>query len=382
MLSDDETAQRTAIDDFKTWASSKWKSYHIKELPEQLRGAGDLILCKTNGEAAHISQVLFETANVPHVLKQALSHKSLAPWIAKVLHGSAGDILEKSCFMKNAESYGIAEAEEKWHVLKAMDDHPHAPALHIPEVLSKLSHMEGLPDICLNSADNSVIVSTVHRAKGSEAEHVYWVDSPYVYKNQEEQEENIADAVKAAYVAITRAKEDVHMLKFDDKFRMKCIQNNRWIQTNYPSNKRTTSSTSTIKAAKSMYCKGIAMAAGDVCPDSFADKEYAETAQSVLASMEPGMPVDLYPNETEHCFDIYFDGQQIGRTSAAFTDALFAGFEATNHNKYWPKSIRDAYIAAVTTEISTGSPNVAEEYSKAGCWLGIELGGFPILEWY
>lgn len=382
MLSDDETAQRTAIDDFKTWASSKWKSYHIKELPEQLRGAGDLILCKTNGEAAHISQVLFETANVPHVLKQALSHKSLAPWIAKVLHGSAGDILEKSCFMKNAESYGIAEAEEKWHVLKAMDDHPHAPALHIPEVLSKLSHMEGLPDICLNSADNSVIVSTVHRAKGSEAEHVYWVDSPYVYKNQEEQEENIADAVKAAYVAITRAKEDVHMLKFDDKFRMKCIQNNRWIQTNYPSNKRTTSSTSTIKAAKSMYCKGIAMAAGDVCPDSFADKEYAETAQSVLASIEPGMPVDLYPNETEHCFDIYFDGQQIGRTSAAFTDALFAGFEATNHNKYWPKSIRDAYIAAVTTEISTGSPNVAEEYSKAGCWLGIELGGFPILEWY
>lgn len=284
--------------------------------------------------------------------------------------------------MKNAESYGIAEAEEKWHVLKAMDDHPHAPALHIPEVLSKLSHMEGLPDICLNSADNSVIVSTVHRAKGSEAEHVYWVDSPYVYKNQEEQEENIADAVKAAYVAITRAKEDVHMLKFDDKFRMKCIPNNRWIQTNYPSNKRPTSSTSTIKAAKSMYCKGIAMAAGDVCPDSFADKEYAETAQSVLASMEPGMPVDLYPNETEHCFDIYFDGQQIGRTSAAFTDALFAGFEATNHNKYWPKSIRDAYIAAVTTEISTGSPNVAEGYSKAGCWLGIELGGFPILEWY
>lgn len=369
MLLEDETTQKAAIDAFKSWANLKWKSYDMKELPKQLHGAEDLILCKTNGEAAHISQILFENADVPHVMKQAFRHKSLAPWIAKVLFGSDGKILEKHCFMKNAEEFEIDEAEGKWRTLKAMDDHPHAPALHIPEVLSKLSHMEGLPDICLNSADNSVIVSTVHRAKGSEAEHVYWVDSPYAYKNQAEQEENIADALKAAYVAITRAKEDVHMLKSDDKFRMKCIPNNRWIQTGISSNKRS-------------YCKGIAMEAGDVCPDSFADREFAKDAQAALARLEPGMVVDLWANEKRRCFDIYFDGQQIGRTSEAFTNALFAGFEATNHTRNWPNKITDVYVAAVTTEISTGSSTVAEKYSKTGCWLGIELGGFPILEWY
>ena len=67
-----------------------------------------------------------------------------------------------------------------------------------------------------------------------------------------------------------------------------------------------------------MYCKGIAMAAGDVCPDSFADKEYAETAQSVLASMEPGMPVDLYPNETEHCFDFILMGSKLAERRGVY----------------------------------------------------------------
>ena len=369
MLLEDETTQKAAIDAFKSWANLKWKSYDMKELPKQLHGAEDLILCKTNGEAAHISQILFENADVPHVMKQAFRHKSLAPWIAKVLFGSDGKILEKHCFMKNAEEFEIDEAEGKWRTLKAMDDHPHAPGLHIPEVLSTLSHVDGLPAICLNNAGNSAVVSTVHRAKGSEAEHVYWVDSPYAYKNQAEQEENIADALKAAYVAITRAKEDVHMLNSDDKFRMKCIPNNRWIQTGISSNKRS-------------YCKGIAMEAGDVCPDSFADREFAKDAQAALARLEPGMVVDLWANEKRRCFDIYFDGQQIGRTSEAFTNALFAGFEATNHTRNWPNKITDVYVAAVTTEISTGSSTVAEKYSKTGCWLGIELGGFPILEWY
>lgn len=369
MLLEDETTQKAAIDAFKSWANLKWKSYDMKELPKQLHGAEDLILCKTNGEAAHISQILFENADVPHVMKQAFRHKSLAPWIAKVLFGSDGKILEKHCFMKNAEEFEIDEAEGKWRTLKAMDDHPHAPGLHIPEVLSTLSHVDGLPAVCLNNAGNSAVVSTVHRAKGSEAEHVYWVDSPYAYKNQAEQEENIADALKAAYVAITRAKEDVHMLKSDDKFRMKCIPNNRWIQTGISSNKRS-------------YCKGIAMEAGDVCPDSFADREFAKDAQAALARLEPGMVVDLWANEKRRCFDIYFDGQQIGRTSEAFTNALFAGFEATNHTRNWPNKITDVYVAAVTTEISTGSSTVAEKYSKTGCWLGIELGGFPILEWY
>lgn len=369
MLLEDETTQKAAIDAFKSWANLKWKSYDMKELPKQLHGAEDLILCKTNGEAAHISQILFENADVPHVMKQAFRHKSLAPWIAKVLFGSDGKILEKHCFMKNAEEFEIDEAEGKWRTLKAMDGHPHAPGLHIPEVLSTLSHVDGLPAICLNNAGNSAVVSTVHRAKGSEAEHVYWVDSPYAYKNQAEQEENIADALKAAYVAITRAKEDVHMLKSDDKFRMKCIPNNRWIQTGISSNKRS-------------YCKGIAMEAGDVCPDSFADREFAKDAQAALARLEPGMVVDLWANEKRRCFDIYFDGQQIGRTSEAFTNALFAGFEATNHTRNWPNKITDVYVAAVTTEISTGSSTVAEKYSKTGCWLGIELGGFPILEWY
>ena len=179
----------------------------------------------------------------------------------------------------------------------------------------------------------------------------------------------MGDALRAAYVAVTRAKTDLHIIAPDSKFYMKSVCDKRWIQTGYGKNKKT-------------FCKGIALFPEDVNEDSFADQEYADASQAILSCIEPGTPVDMYPNESLKCFDIYFDGQMIGRTSKVLTDALFAGFEATNHNRYWPACIRDVYITAVTTVIDTGSPNVSEQYRTSGCWLGIEIGGFPNLEWY
>ena len=59
--------------------------------------------------------------------------------------------MEKSQFMANAADYEVNDPEEKWCALKALDGHNHAPGLHVPEVLSALSHLDGLPAICLNT---------------------------------------------------------------------------------------------------------------------------------------------------------------------------------------------------------------------------------------
>ena len=94
------------------------------------------------------------------------------------------------------------------------------------------------------------------------------------------------------------------------------------------------------------------------------------------------MPVTLWPNEDCNRFDIFFDGQPIGYTSEEFITALFAAFEATNHNKNWPSSIQDVYITAITTVVMPERIDVDTQYRTAGCWIGIELGGFPTIEWY
>lgn len=368
LLEDDEAMQEQAVSDFKTWAKTKWHSYDVKALPQCLSGATDLILCKTNGEAAHVSQILFEDAtHITHVMKQSANHKTLACWIAKALFGNDGGIMEKSQFIANANDYEIDSPEEKWRVLKSLDGHEHAPGLHIQEVLTALSRLDGLPDVCLNLSNRDVIVSTIHRAKGSEAEHVFWLDSPLMFENQ--QDDSLSDALKAAYVAATRAKTDIHIIHPDEKFFMKSVGENRWIQAGYGKNKKP-------------FCKGIALLPEDVDHTSFVDQQYAEAAQSVLACIEPSLCVDLYPNAVENRFEIYFDGQMIGRTSSDFTKALFAGFEATNHNRNWPSCIRDVHIAAVTTVIASSSNEIDDSYRTAGCWLGIELGGFPNIAWY
>lgn len=224
--------QEAAIIHFKKWAGSKWSTFSLKALPKQLSGNSDLVLCKTNGEAAHISQILFESStSVEHVMKQSSSHLSLAAWIAKVLKGNDGLYLSKESFMSNAAQSEICDAEEKWNTLKSLDGHPHAAVLHIKEVLAALSKMESLSNVCLNQHHDGAIISTVHRAKGSEAEHVYWLDSPLVYGDQQDQEGALGDSIKAAYVAATRAKKDIHILSQEKNFYMRSVNDTRWIQT-------------------------------------------------------------------------------------------------------------------------------------------------------
>ena len=365
-----EDDQEAAIIHFKKWAGSKWSTFSLKALPKQLSGNSDLVLCKTNGEAAHISQILFESStSVEHVMKQSSSHRSLAAWIAKVLRGNDGLYLSKESFMSNAAQSEICDAEEKWNTLKSLDGHPHAAVLHIKEVLAALSKMESLSNVCLNQHHDGAIISTVHRAKGSEAEHVYWLDSPLVYGDQQDQEGALGDSIKAAYVAATRAKKDIHILSQEKNFYMRSVNDTRWIQTGISKNKK-------------LFCKGIAFLPEDVDPASFVSIGTADEVQAILSCLEPGMPVTLWPNEDCNRFDIFFDGQPIGYTSEEFITALFAAFEATNHNKNWPSSIQDVYITAITTVVMPERIDVDTQYRTAGCWIGIELGGFPTIEWY
>ena len=366
MLDNDEHNQELAIKVFKDWLRRKWRNYDVNALSQILSGSDDLILCKTNGEAAHISQRLFDTpSTADHIMKQSSGRRSLSSWIAKLLSGCDGQYMSKEAFCRNGLEYEIDDVESKWSALKSLDKHPHAPVLHVREVLDALLKLDSVPECCLNKPSNCAIISTVHRAKGSEAEHVFWLNTPLVYESQREQEGALSDALKAAYVAATRAKTEIHMLDWNKRPYLRLIADDRWIEVSKGKNGKE-------------YCKGIAILPEDTDPYSFA----TEDIQMVLSCVERGFQVTLYPQEAKNCFEIYFDGQMIGTTSKAFTNALFSGFNATNHNKNWPVAIPDVYIASIVTIVAPGTTGIDQLLAATGCWLGVELGGFPRLEWY
>lgn len=363
LLGDNEDKQEQTLALCKEKIEELWPGYAMSELSQNLHQKSELILCKTNGEVAAVSDLLYGGSKfVEHTVRQSADHKTLAPWIGMIFGGYTEPIISKESFLARAEMYSIEDADTKWDALLTLDSHTRSAVLHRLEVLTRLAAMDDLPDICLNRLGNGIIVSTVHRAKGSEADHAYWMDGPLVFDNQGDDAGVKSDALKAAYVAMTRAKKDIRMVRSGTLY-MRNLGDNRWIKIGFARNKR-------------VFCAGITLQPEDVDAVSCASGSEAEQMQDIIRSLTPGLDVELYPVPNSPSFEIFFDGIPIGKTTAAFTQALFEGFGATNKNPNMPVSIDSAYISSLVTVIQLGGTNIENEYQASGCWLGYELGGF------
>lgn len=368
LLYDSEDEQEQVLQVCKEKIEGLWPGYKMSELPKKLLQQSELILCKTNGEAAVMSDLLFGRADpINHTIMQSADHKSLAPWIGMILGGCMDPVVSKDDFVSKAQAYGIEDLDTKWDALLSLDSHKRSAVLHRQEVLIRLAAMDSLPEVCLNHSGSSVVVSTVHRAKGSEAEHVYWIDSPLVFENQSAEEGTKADALRAAYVAVTRAKQDIRLFSMKKQYLRK-ISGDRWIKTGLSVNKRP-------------FCSGIALQPEDVDLSSCAPGSNAQEVQEMLSSLTSGLDVELYPSSDGTYFDILFDSYPIGRTSPAFMSALWEGFRSTNGNKNLPYNINSAYISSLVTVIQLGGTSGENTYQASGCWLGYELGGFGCINY-
>lgn len=364
LLNGGEEEQEQALELCKVKIEARWPGYTLDNLPRKLLRENELILCKTNGEAAAVSDLLYGGSQfIEHTVQQNANHKTLAPWIGMLLGGCTKPIMDRDAFLARAEAYGMADAGEKWAALLSLDSHTRSKVLHRQDVLSRLTVTDDLPGICLNRAGEGVIVSTVHRAKGSEAEHAYWMDSPLVFDKQAGEDGAKSDALKAAYVAITRAKKDIRLIESKNLY-IRSLGDGHWIKTGLGKNMRP-------------YCAGITLQPEDVDLASCAAGTEAEQKQEIIRSLEPGLDVSLYP-APDGTFEVFFDGMPIGKTTAQFTAALFEGFQMTNKNRNMPVSLDSVYISSLVTVVCPGG---GSGYQASGCWLGYELGGFALINY-
>lgn len=366
LLNDGEDEQEQTLTLCKKKIESLWPGCAMSELPRSLLQENDLILCKTNGEAAAVSDLLYGGSKfIEHTVRQSADHKTLAPWIGMILGGCTDPIVSKDNFLARAEARGVEDAGVKWDALLSLDSHVRSEVLHRLEVLARLATLDDLPDICLNCPGESVIVSTVHRAKGSEAEHAYWMDSPLVFDSWADEPGTKSDALKAAYVAMTRAKKDLHLIHLDEKNYMRPLVGDRWVKLDY-------------SRGKYPVCTQITLQPNDVDFISCASgKDFAQM-QEIISTLIPGMDLQLYPSGGGKIFDIFFEGILVGKTAENFGVALRNALNAPGMNlKYRnPHNIDSAYISDLVTVIQLSGTDVENEYQASGCWLGYELGGF------
>ncbi len=159
------------------------------------------VLCQTNGEALVVADLL-RVAGVPVLLRAKAEELPLVPWIAQSLGGLQGTNVTKETAMPLLER-APSGPEEAWRTLKSIERDYRAPKrLDLARLASKLAG--GVVPSELRGGDGDLVVSTVHRAKGLEFDHVVLVNKNGFLPAGATQEQ-----AAVAYVSLTRARQRI-----------------------------------------------------------------------------------------------------------------------------------------------------------------------------
>lgn len=162
------------------------------------------VLCATNGEVLRVSRY-FNDHEIRHAVRRQAQDFGAAKWIAESMSLLAGPRERRSeVEAALAMALGIEDVEDYWHLLKGAEGRPSSHDSLDLSRLARLVKSRAIP-LTLTEADHaSIIVSTVHRAKGLEFDRVFIVEPSYVREDVDEWA-----AIRRQYVALSRARDEI-----------------------------------------------------------------------------------------------------------------------------------------------------------------------------
>lgn len=190
------------------------------------------ILCRYNSQALIISRALQEQA-VPHRLQGRATDRSVCRWLALALADSTNVTMSRSWFEERAASVNDPDTpapDAAWRVLRRMSV-ASKTSLDLERLHNRLI-VGDIPDDLSYAPRSSVVISTVHRAKGLEFDHVMVVDpSDWGSDEHDEDDEALAE-MRVIYVALTRARERVMLIGAPDThfMRRRGCPGKRWVR--------------------------------------------------------------------------------------------------------------------------------------------------------
>jgi DNA helicase II / ATP-dependent DNA helicase PcrA len=329
---------------------------------EVSRGKKAAVLCTTNADVLRVSRY-FNDHGIAHAVRRQAQDFGAAKWIAGALGPLPGP-KERRSEVEAAMARLLAqhEIEQKWNELKMAEGRRREfDALDLVKV-GKLIKARAIP-LPLTEPDlSSVIVSTIHRAKGLEFDVVYVVEPTWTPNDEDEWTK-----VCREYVALSRARDDIFrcelpkpdsMIRADDRlwgrFKeevwSKRKRGKKWtkafefqyndVETTYPASAANVSAGEVQATLQSPHLVG----------------------QQLTAELDESESTDESPSYllvTER-------GELVGRTSVAFNDAFAKAF---GWLRSWP-GIVDG-LTLVSVETVAGDPRESEKVSlgTSGFWL-------------
>lgn len=326
------------------------------------KGKTTAVLCTTNADVLRVSRYLNEQ-NVSHAVRRQAQDFGAAKWIASALGPLPGPKERRSEVEAALERLlARSEVEEKWNELKAAEGRMREfDALDLLAV-HRVVRARALP-LPLTEPDlSSVIVSTIHRAKGLEFDTVFVVDPTWI-----PDDEDSWTRVRRGYVALSRARDAIYLCRlprpqssiygderylgrFKEEVFSRRKKGKRWtrafefqyndVETTYPAFSQTMSAPEVQKLLQTKDLVGVPVT--------------AELDESVSSDELPS-----YLLVTE-------GGLVVGRTSAAFDDAFVHYFSWLDA---YPQFIDG--LSIVSVETVAGDPRESENagLGSSGFWL-------------
>ncbi|UGU30611.1 UvrD-helicase domain-containing protein [Mycolicibacterium smegmatis] len=281
------------------------------------QGKKTAVLCTTNAEVLRVSRYLNEKS-VPHAVRRQAQDFGAARWIAGVLGPLPGP-KERQSEVEAALERMLAgeDIRQKWKALKSAEGRSREFDSLDLQRLNSLVRARALPLPLTEPDHSSVIVSTIHRAKGLEFDIVFVVEPNWLPPD-----EDSWTRVRREYVALSRARDQIYTCRLP-KSRTMITADERLGRFKEEAWSRNKKGKKWTKAFEFLY--------GDVETSHPASSHAVDAlqVQQTLKSLDRvGMRVYAELDETESMPDspsyllVTQDQQVLGRTSAAFDSAF------------------------------------------------------------
>ncbi|MET8176011.1 UvrD-helicase domain-containing protein [Streptomyces clavifer] len=344
------------------------------------------ILCRDNGQALALSGTL-STAGVRHTLQRSARERSAPVWIAELLASTGTTALTRERFEELLVDLRIpagAVPEALWRSVRKVARGRGRGTLDVVALHRALS--EGrLPDELTAAQPSSLVISTVHRAKGLEFDRVLVVE-PHVLKEPVPVKKKKFDYDPAAearlmYVAMTRARDDLYVLDAPNSWMLRKDKRiDRW-----------------YLGGRSAWARnGIELTGSDVSHEQppgteefrgDAEELMRHLMTDVVAGAEAelvllhGIPV---ASDQSPPYAVVVGGRQVAVVSERFRTDLHRMLRRTSHSEVdrWPPLITGLRVDCV--ESVAGSPTATEAAGLGthGAWVAPRLCGLGRFHWY
>ena len=340
------------------------------------------ILCRDNGQVLRISELLDE-CDVPHRIQRPTRDQSAPVWLDGLMTGAVGNGVTYDRFhellTEQAPPPG-ADPESLWRSLRKVARGARGrldlSALHRAVADGRL------PDELTAPAPASLVVSTVHRAKGLEFDRVLLPEPavlrpPKVVAKKKYDYDATAE-VRLLYVAMTRPRDDLYRIDAPVTWQLrKNARLGRWY----------------VGGRESWARNGVEILGTDVDhrqPPGAEDRNAPAVRLYLHDCVRPGDPVRLHlahrlvaADDESPPYWIVHAGRPVGEVSVGFRRDLHSLLmrSAGTEIRRWPSVVTGLRIDTVETVAGSSAASERSGIGPQGSWLAPRLSGLGRFDW-